>query len=179
LHLNKNKTKTLETLIDDYNFTGTNLAKAKSSENRLLYLTPVLKEDIHISGLPKLTIKVASSKKAANLSVWLVSLPWNSLSEAKITDNIITRGWADIQNYKSMTKSSDLIPGKFYKMSFNLEPDDQIIKKGQQIGLMIFSSDPEFTLHPEPGTTLTVDINSTSLNIPVVGGIKAIEEAFN
>lgn len=179
LLLNKNKTNTLESLTDDYNFSGANLAKAKSSENRLIYLTPVLKEDIHISGLPKLTIKVASSKKAANLSVWLVSLPWNSSSEAKITDNIITRGWADIQNYKSITKSSDLIPGKFYKMSFNLEPDDQIIKKGQQIGLMIFSSDPEFTLHPEPGTTLTVDINSTSLNIPVVGGIKAIEEAFN
>ena len=90
----------------------------KSSENRLLYLTPVLKEDIHISGLPKLTIKLASSKKAANLSVWLVSLPWNSSSEAKITDNIITRGWADIQNYKSLTKSSDLIPGKFYKLRF-------------------------------------------------------------
>ena len=179
LYLNKNKTKTLETLIDDYNFSGANLAKAKNSENRLLYLSPVLKEDVHISGVPKLTIKVASSKKAANLSVWLVSLPWNSSSEAKITDNIITRGWADIQNYKSLRKSSDLIPGKFYKMSFNLEPDDQIIKKGQQIGLMIFSSDPEFTLHPEPGTTLTVDINSTSLNIPVVGGINAIEEAFN
>lgn len=179
LYLNKNKSKTLETLIDDYNFSGANLAKAKNSENRLLYLSPVLKEDVHISGVPKLTIKVASSKKAANLSVWLVSLPWNSSSEAKITDNIITRGWADIQNYKSLRKSSDLIPGKFYKMSFNLEPDDQIIKKGQQIGLMIFSSDPEFTLHPEPGTTLTVDINSTSLNIPVVGGINAIEEAFN
>ena len=179
LLLNKNKTNTLESLTDDYNFTGANLAKAKTSENRLLYLSPVLKEDVHISGLPKLTIKVAISKKAANLSVWLVSLPWNSSTEAKITDNIITRGWADMQNYKSLTKSSDLIPGKFYKMSFNLEPDDQIIKKGQQIGLMIFSSDPEFTLHPEPGTTLTVDINSTSLNIPVVGGIKAIEKAFN
>ena len=179
LLLNKNKTNTLESLTDDYNFTGANLAKAKSSENRLLYLTPVLKEDIHISGLPKLTIKLASSKKAANLSVWLVSLPWNSSSEAKITDNIITRGWADIQNYKSLTKSSDLIPGKFYKLSFNLEPDDQIIKKGQQIGLMIFSSDPEFTLHPKPGTTLTVDINSTSLSLPVVGGSKSVEKALN
>ena len=179
LLLNKNKTNTLESLTDDYNFTGANLAKAKSSENRLLYLTPVLKEDIHISGLPKLTIKLASSKKAANLSVWIVSLPWNSSSEAKITDNIITRGWADMQNYKSLTKSSDLIPGKFYKMSFNLEPDDQIIKKGQQIGLMIFSSDPEFTLHPKPGTILTVDINSTSLSIPVVGGSKSMDKALN
>ena len=44
---------------------------------------------------------------------------------------------------------------------------------------MIFSSDLEFTLHPEPGTTLTVDVNSSSLNLPVVGGIEAMEKAFN
>ena len=177
LFLKKNKIKTLEILTDDYSYDGASLAKAKTSENRLLYLSPVLKEDIHLSGLSTLTIKVASSKKAANLSVWLVSLPWNSDQKAKITDNIITRGWADIQNYKSLTESTNLIPGKFYTMSFDLQPDDQIIKKGQQIGLMIFSSDPEFTLHPKPGTTLTVDIKSTSLKIPVVGGRKLFYRA--
>tara|TARA_B110000008_G_scaffold82004_1_gene83825 strand:+ start:991 stop:2805 length:1815 start_codon:yes stop_codon:yes gene_type:complete len=170
LFLRKNKIKTLEILTDDYSYDGASLAKAKISENRLLYLSPVLKEDIHLSGLSNLTIKVASSKKAANLSIWLVSLPWNSNQKAKITDNIITRGWADIQNYKSLTESTNLIPDKFYTMSFDLQPDDQIIKKGQQIGLMIFSSDPEFTLHPKPGTILTVDINSTYLKIPVIGG---------
>ncbi len=178
LFLKKNKIKTLEILTDDYSYDGASLAKAKTSENRLLYLSPVLKEDIHLSGLSTLTIKVASSKKAANLSVWLVSLPWNSDQKAKITDNIITRGWADIQNYKSLTESTNLIPGKFYKMSFDLQPDDQIIKKGQQIGLMIFSSDPEFTLHPKPGTILTVDINSTSLKIPVIGGRKSFYRAI-
>ena len=177
LFLKKNKIKTLEILTDDYSYDGASLAKAKTSENRLLYLSPVLKENIHLSGLSTLTIKVASSKKAANLSVWLVSLPWNSDQKAKITDNIITRGWADIQNYKSLTESTNLIPGKFYTMSFDLQPDDQIIKKGQQIGLMIFSSDPEFTLHPKPGTILTVDINSTSLKIPVIGGRKSFYRA--
>jgi X-Pro dipeptidyl-peptidase len=177
LFLKKNKIKTLEILTDDYSYDGASLAKAKTSENRLLYLSPVLKEDIHLSGLSTLTIKVASSKKAANLSVWLVSLPWNSDQKAKRTDNIITRGWADIQNYKSLTESTNLIPGKFYTMSFDLQPDDQIIKKGQQIGLMIFSSDPEFTLHPKPGTILTVDINSTSLKIPVIGGRKSFYRA--
>jgi X-Pro dipeptidyl-peptidase len=177
LFLKKNKIKTLEILTDDYSYDGASLAKAKTSENRLLYLSPVLKEDIHLSGLSTLTIKVASSKKAANLSVWLVSLPWNSDQKAKITDNIITRGWADIQNYKSLTESTNLIPGKFYTMSFDLQPDDQIIKKGQQIGLMIFSSDPEFTLHPKPGTILTVDINSTSLKIPLIGGRKSFYRA--
>ena len=178
LLLKKNKTKILETLTDDFAFDGATLAKTKVSENRLLFLSPKLKEDIHISGLSKLNIKVASSKKAVNLSVWLVSLPWNSDKNAKITDNIITRGWADIQNYKSLSKSTDLVPGKFYNMSFNLEPDDQIIKKGQQIGLMIFSSDPEFTLHPKAGTTLTVDLKGTTLSVPIVGGNKSVKNAI-
>ncbi len=55
-------------------------------------------------------------------------------------------------------------------MSFYLQPDDQIIKKGQQIGLMIFSSDNKFTLLPKPGTTLTVDLDGTTLELPIVGG---------
>ena len=76
-----------------------------------------------------------------------------------------------------MNESSDLIPEKFYTMSFDLQPDDQVIKKGQQIGLMIFSSDQEFTLHPEPGTILTVDLNSTSLKLPVVGGLRSYIKA--
>ena len=76
-----------------------------------------------------------------------------------------------------MNESFDLIPDKFYTMSFDLQPDDQVIKKGQQIGLMIFSSDQEFTLHPEPGTILTVDLDFTSLKLPVVGGRRSYIKA--
>ncbi|MEQ6123026.1 Xaa-Pro dipeptidyl-peptidase [Pseudotenacibaculum sp. MALMAid0570] len=173
----KSKTKTKETLVDDYSFSGTALAKASESKHRLLYTTPILKEDIHISGVAKIKVKIASSKPAANLSVWLVSLPWNNQKRAKITDNIITRGWADLQNYKSLTKSKPLKTGKFYEMTFDLQPDDQIIKKGQQIGLMIFSSDDLFTLLPKPGTKLTVDLDGTTLSIPIVGGLDALKKA--
>ncbi len=159
-----------ETLVDNYSFSGSSLAKAETTEHRLLYVTPVLTEDVHISGIPKVKIKMASSKPAANLSVWLVSLPWSEALNTKITDNIITRGWADPQNYRSLTESEPLVPGKFYEMEFELMPDDQIIPKGQQIGLMIFSSDKEFTLWPEPGTELTVDLEGTTLTLPIVGG---------
>ena len=55
-------------------------------------------------------------------------------------------------------------------MSFELEPDDHIIPAGKQIGLMIFSSDKEFTLQPMPGTELTVDLDGTEVTMPVVGG---------
>ena len=179
LSIHKKKTTDKEILTDDYHFSGSDLAKATSSNNRLLFITPTLKEDIHISGVAKITVKIASSKPAANLSIWLVSLPWNEKKGAKITENIITRGWADLQNHKSITKSKPLNPGTFYSMTFDLQPDDQIIKKGQQIGLMIFSSDSEFTLLPKPGTQLTVDLNGTSIILPVVGGTRALEKAVN
>ncbi|MBO0331553.1 Xaa-Pro dipeptidyl-peptidase [[Muricauda] lutisoli] len=159
-----------ETLVDNYSFSGASLAKAKTTEHRLLYVTAPLTEDVHISGVPKIKIKLASSKPAANLSVWLVSLPWTEALNTKITDNIITRGWADPQNHSSLTESEPLVPNKFYEMEFELMPDDQIIPKGQQIGLMIFSSDKEFTLWPKPGTELTVDLDATELTLPVVGG---------
>ncbi|MCP4975645.1 MAG: Xaa-Pro dipeptidyl-peptidase, partial [Maribacter sp.] len=97
---------------------------------------------------------------------------------SKITDNIITRGWADPQNHKSLIKSSPLKPGKYYEISFDLMPDDQIIPKGQQIGLMIFSSDQEFTLWPKPGTELTIDLDGTSLSLPIVGGAAIISNAI-
>ncbi|MCH2122000.1 MAG: Xaa-Pro dipeptidyl-peptidase [Pirellulaceae bacterium] len=165
-----------EVLVDDVAKTGADLAAADSSEHRLLYVTPELQEDLHLSGTSKLSIRLASSKPAANLSVWVVSLPWQE--GAKITDNIITRGWADPQNYRSLTESEPLKPGKFYKLSFDLQPDDQVIPKGQKIGVMIFSSDRDFTLWPKAGTQLTVDLDQTVIEMPVLGGGMAAKKAF-
>jgi X-Pro dipeptidyl-peptidase len=167
-----------ETLVDNYSFDGEALARAAYTDHRLLYVTPALSSDVHISGVPTISVKLASSAPAANLSVWLVSLPWNEGRGVKLTDNIITRGWADPQNHSSLTKGEPLVAGTFYDVTFDLMPDDQIIKKGQQIGLMIFSSDKEYTLHPAPGTKLTVDLNATSLTLPVVGGVEAFTEAI-
>lgn len=166
-----------ETLTDDVAFSGKDLAKADKSVNRLIYTSPVLKEAIHLSGLSQISVKLASSKPAANFSVWLVALPWNDEKGAKLMDNVITRGWADPQNHKSLTQSAALAPGKFYELKFDLQPDDQIIPAGKQIGLMIFSSDKEFTLWPKAGTEITIDLNGTTLSLPVVGGQTAWDKA--
>jgi len=164
-----------ETITDNVSFSGSVLAQAEWTNHRLLFVTEPLKEPVHISGTPSITIRAGSDKPAVNLSVWMVCLPWNARNNAPVTDNIITRGWADLQNYKSLKKNEPLQPGKFYEMTFDLEPDDQIIPAGKQIALMIFSSDREFTLWPEPGTQLTVDLDATSIIIPVVGGVEAVK----
>jgi X-Pro dipeptidyl-peptidase len=119
---------------------------------------------------------MSSSRPAANLSVWLVTLPW---LEGPIQDaSVVTRGWADPQNHASLDESEPLEPGRFYDVTFELEPDDQVILAGRQLALMIFSSDREFTLWPQAGTELTVDLEGTRLELPIVGGASALAEAL-
>jgi X-Pro dipeptidyl-peptidase len=174
-----------ETLVDNVEFSGAVLAKAADSPNRLLYATPILSAPVHLSGKAQIRIRVASSKQAANLSVWLVTLPWTEPANNALS--VITRGWADPQNHASLKKGGDyqsldrgmpLTPGEFVELTFDLQPDDQVIPAGKQIGLMIFSSDRDFTLWPQPGTELTVDLGRTTLTLPVVGGKKALQQAF-
>jgi X-Pro dipeptidyl-peptidase len=62
-------------------------------------------------------------------------------------------------------------------MTFDLQPDDQIIPAGRRIGLMIFSSDRDFTLWPKAGTELTLDLAGTTLRLPIVGGVAALRAA--
>ncbi len=173
----KKPSQGIENLVDNYTISGSALAQKSWSAQRLIFLSPVLKEAVHLSGTTTITIRLASSKPAANLSIWMVQLPWNPERRAPMTDNIITRGWADPQNYKSLRESEPLVPDQFYELTFNLQPDDQIIPAGKQIGLMIFSSDKDFTLHPEPGTELMVDLDATSITMPVVGGAAAYARA--
>jgi X-Pro dipeptidyl-peptidase len=178
LSTSKPSEKAKETLVDNFSFSGDALAQAEWTNHRLMYVTPELKQPLHLSGTARISIKLASNKSAANVSVWLVSLPWKNGRNVKITENIITRGWADPQNSRSIRKSKPLVVGKFYKLAFDLQPDDQVIPAGQQIGLMIFSSDRDYTLRPDPGTEITVELGATHIKLPVVGGADAYAKAF-
>ncbi len=170
------------TILDNFSFTGGQLAAAEWSNHRLLYATPELSEDVHLSGVATVRVRVSADAHAANLSVWLVSLPWTESDD--LNDNVITRGWADPANagteeIASPRSGTPLAPGDFVELAFDLQPDDQVIPAGARIGLMIFSSDREFTLHPDPGTTLTVDLGDTRIELPVVGGSAALRRALS
>ncbi|MCW3814326.1 Xaa-Pro dipeptidyl-peptidase [Micromonospora sp. DR5-3] len=166
----------VESLVDAGNTACNAGALATTvSDHRLLYATPELTAPVHISGTAEVTLRMSASKPAANLSVALVRLPWTGGSGCEsstrgTTTSIITRGWADPQNRHSLTRSEPLVPGEFVDVTVPLQPDDQVIPAGYRIGLMVFSTDHEFTLHPAPGTVLNVDLAATALRLPVVGG---------
>ena len=73
--------------------------------NRLLYATGELAAPVHLSGTARVTLRLASSKPAANLSVWLVVLPWTDGPIGPA--NLITRGWADPQNHDELERGGD------------------------------------------------------------------------
>jgi X-Pro dipeptidyl-peptidase len=176
-----------ETFADSVTYSGSELAIQPQSSSRLLYATPAFTDTVHLSGAPQVTLRIASSAPAANLSVWLVMLPYDSARVGSGSHvGLIDRGWADIQNYKSLTKGGNyhsklkgepLVPGHFYDLTFDLEPDDEFIPPGKQLAVMIMSSDREFTLWPRPGTQLTVDLAHSSVTMPLVGGRKALAAA--
>jgi X-Pro dipeptidyl-peptidase len=183
LTLKRNAKAGVESLVDDVSIAAPELAKAADSPHRLLYATPELRAPLHLSGTVQVQVKLASSKPAANLSVYLVQLPW---ADGRIgTDNLITRGWADPQNWRdlhggdfhSMQHGQPLVPGAFVTFTFDLEPDDQIVPAGKRIGLMILSSDHDFTLWPKPGTELMIDLDGTKVKLPIVGGEAAFAKA--
>ncbi|MDZ7806159.1 MAG: CocE/NonD family hydrolase [Gracilimonas sp.] len=57
-----------ETFMDNVSFDGTALAKAEWTNHRLMFVSEPLSDSLHISGVPSITVKLASSKPAANFS---------------------------------------------------------------------------------------------------------------
>jgi X-Pro dipeptidyl-peptidase len=177
-----------EKLTDDYRVSPAKMALAATSPNRLLYALPAFRDTVHLSGRPFVTLRLAASKPAVNLSVYLVTLPYDSTRLGSAGQvGMVTRGWADPQNHRSLRSATDYVtmakgeplkPGQFYTMTFPLEADDQLIVPGQQLAIMIFSSDAGFTLRPTPGSELTVDLDGSSVTLPIVGGKTAIQRAL-
>ena len=176
----------VDTIVDDVAISGSANASAARSSHRLLFATAPLTDTVRISGTPRVTLRVAASKPAVNLSVWLVTLPFDSTevgSEGRVS--VLTRGWADPQNHRSLTggyytseiPGEPLVPGRFYDVTFDLEPDHQVIPPGVRLAVMVMSSDREFTLWPAPGTQLMVHAAGSSFSIPIVGGADALAKA--
>jgi X-Pro dipeptidyl-peptidase len=87
---------------------------------------------------------------------------------------VVTRGWLDPQNRVDESRSRPVRQGQMYDYRWTLEPKDYIFPAGHRIGVVIFSSDQEYTLLPLPGTRLTVAPKFSALTIPVVGGRTAL-----
>jgi X-Pro dipeptidyl-peptidase len=139
-----------------------------ASPNRLAYLSPALGQAVRISGRPEMRLRMAiENRPDANLTAYLVDYgPAGSTA----APTVVTRGWMDPQNRKNASKTEKLKQGKMYDFKWTLEPKDYIFQSGHRIGVVVFSSDQDYTLLPLGGTELRVAPKDSELRLPVVGG---------
>jgi X-Pro dipeptidyl-peptidase len=143
-----------------------------ASPNRLVYRSPVLNNDVRISGRPEMRLRMAiNNKPDANLTVYVVDYgPPASTDEPFV----VTRGWMDPQNRTGASRTLPVRQRKLYDYRWTLEPKDYVFKAGRRIGVVVLSSDQEYTLLPLGGTELTVAPGGSELTLPVVGGRSAL-----
>jgi X-Pro dipeptidyl-peptidase len=83
--------------------------------------------------------------------------------------HVIARGWADLANYSSLSTPRTLTPGTKYTMSFRLSTTDSIVPRGHRLGLVIAGTDSSMIPAPAQLPRLTIDLASTSVQLPIVG----------
>ena len=173
LTLDKSR-RDFQTLVDDATISPATLMNAASSPNRLVFKTPTLTTPIRISGTPTITLTLAFSKPKANVTAHLISYPDGAGSAT-----VISRGWIDPENRHSPGVTEPISTGKSYKLRFDFQPKDSVIPAGRRLGVMILSSDHDYTIRPAPGTELTLDLKKSEVNLPIVGGLSTFANAFD
>ncbi|MEV4168491.1 Xaa-Pro dipeptidyl-peptidase [Nonomuraea sp. NPDC049709] len=93
-----------------------------------------------------------------------------TLGTATTPYKIVTRGWLDVRNRHRPDRTEPLRPGKDYTFTWDFQPTDYLFKKGHRLGLVIISTDYDYTLRYPPGTKITVSPAQSTLRLPVTLG---------
>lgn len=168
----------------------------QADPNRLIYLTPALTRPTRLSGTPTVRIRASVAGRSPYLSAALVdygtdtrvtgfvsaggrwcfgdSVPADSgcrptrhYVTAQTPYEIVTRGWLDVRNRDSASRTEKVDPGRTYAFGWSLVPYDHVFKPGHRIGLVIMGTDHEYTLRYPVGTKVSVDLSGSGLSLPL------------
>lgn len=80
---------------------------------------------------------------------------------------IVTRGWLDVRNSDSAARPSPVVEGREYRLRWAMQPQDYVVEKGHRLGVVLISTDHDYTLRHPPGTRMTVRTGLSSVTLPV------------
>lgn len=184
-----------------------------TKENRLMFLSSELKEDMTLSGVPEFDIRATVDAEDTNLTAMIVDYGmdervnhrdsgegvrtletescWGESTDVddacyKETEKtthtapyeIVTHGWLDAQNWRSLSRTDILTPGKSYRFQWDTLPEDYVFEKGHRIGIVIAGSHDRWLMPDETLATLNVSLGQSHVKLPIVGGKKAFERAM-
>ena len=150
-------------------------------------------EDLHINGRVKLNLRLKSSTNKGLLSAQLLELgqkkylqPYPGVLSARTIDNgryhmlenlcelpfspnaqrVITKGYLNLQNRHDLLKIEEVKPDKWMEFQFELQPTIYKLRKDDTIRLVLYTTDFEITVRDNTDYQLTVDLATSSLEIP-------------
>jgi X-Pro dipeptidyl-peptidase len=80
---------------------------------------------------------------------------------------IVTRGWLDARNRHDPSRTEPLKAGKMYDFRWDFQPNEYVFKAGHRLGVVVISTDYDYTLRYPAGTKLTLQPGSSVLHLPV------------
>lgn len=168
----RQETPAYHSFTDRPDRTVAEIAAAGDPEHGLVYTTAPLSTEVHLSGVPTATVRLELGQPAANLTVGLVDLA----PDGTVT-RVITEGWRDPQNRRSLAETQVVKPGTPYRLDVTMQANDYQFAAGHRIGFVVMQSEEDFTILPPAGNEMAVDTTSTVLHLPVVGGEAALAAA--
>ena len=79
---------------------------------------------------------------------------------------VITKGFLNLQNRTSLLTVEEVTPNQWLEFSFQLQPTIYKMKKGDQLRLVLYTTDFEHTVRDKTDYQLTVDLEQSSIELP-------------
>ncbi|HEX4704329.1 MAG TPA: Xaa-Pro dipeptidyl-peptidase [Pseudonocardiaceae bacterium] len=84
-----------------------------------------------------------------------------------VTADVFERGWADLGHFASLTSQQPLTPGVAHTITFALNTTDHTVPAGHTLALIIAGTDNGFINGPAGRPTLTVNLATSSVSLPL------------
>ena len=154
-----------------------------------------LEDDLFLNGASQLKLRLKSSTDKGLISAQLLDFgpakrltPIPTPLEPRVMDNgryymldnllelpfaetphrVITKGFLNLQNRTDLLTVEEVTPGQWMECSFELQPTIYKMKKGDQLRLVLYTTDFEHTVRDKTDYQLTVDLGQSSLYLPTM-----------
>ncbi|UQS82527.1 Xaa-Pro dipeptidyl-peptidase [Bombilactobacillus folatiphilus] len=173
----------------------TDLNNTNLTKQRLTFLAAKQAQPLVIDGRPQLNLRIACAQPIGMISARLVDygdfqrlakmpsmldsqaydqgyhyhkedLKEYQLAQQTTPYQLISLSHLNLQNRTKLTQVEPIFPGKYYDLSFKLQPTHYQLAPGHQLGLIIYGTDFEMTIRPNQDLKYHLDLNHCTLNLP-------------
>ena len=84
---------------------------------------------------------------------------------------VITKGFLNLQNRTDLLTVEEVTPDQWMECSFELQPTIYKMRKGDQLRLVLYTTDFEHTVRDKTDYQLTVDLEQSSIDLPTMASL--------